>query len=925
MQRTPFARAFVGVLLSVLVAACAQAPTRAALAPVAPATPPPPEFVTEVEGIREFRLANGMQVLLVQDNSRPTTTVNVTYFVGSKHEGYGESGMAHLLEHLVFKGSTNFPEITQEISRRGGRANGTTWFDRTNYFQTFPASDDNLEWSLSMEADRMVNSFIRKEDLDSEMTVVRNEFEGGENNPFRVLMQRTLAAAYEWHGYGRSTIGARSDLENVPIERLQAFYRKYYQPDNAMLVVAGRFDEDDVLARIQRTFGAIPAPEREGEMILWPTYTREPPQDGERRTTVRRVGDTQLVMVSHHVPAAAHPDMGPIGLLAHVLGNAPSGRLYQALVEPGLAANVGAFPFALAEPGVLLLFAEVRMEQDLDAAERVLLETLAALADAPPTEEEVERARAATLRGIELTLNDSQRIGIELTEWGARGDWRLMFLARDRIEQVTPEEVARVAAAYLKPDNRTVGRFIPTREPDRAVIPEAEPPAVQLAGYTGRDARQAGEDFDASPETIEARLVRYTLDSGTQLVFLPKSTRGNRVVGSLTLPLGTPDSLAGQRVPGALAASMLMRGTQKRSRQEITDTLARLNAVLNVGGSATQLNASFEATRETLPAVLDLLAEILTEPSFPENEFETLRRQQLANLESARSEPAALVGNAFARLNSDHEPQEPGYNPTFDEAIAEWREARLEDARAFHQRFHGLSRGSRMVVVGDVEPDELRVQFIRRLDGWRAGVPFERIPQRHYRAEPQTVVIRTPDKANANLMAGFNLPLSDSHPDYPALLLGNYMLGGGFLSSRLAERIRQREGISYGVSSFFSAHPIDESGSFGVWAMYAPENRERLLAAIDEELRRVIEEDFSEDELARAKEGWLQSRQVTWGTDGQLAGMLSQQAYLGRSMAHEAELVARVQALSAQTIREAFARHLDLGAMVYVLGGDFPE
>ncbi|HRQ65769.1 MAG TPA: pitrilysin family protein, partial [Xanthomonadaceae bacterium] len=435
----------------------------------------------------------------------------------------------------------------------------------------------------------------------------------------------------------------------------------------------------------------------------------------------------------------------------------------------------------------------------------------------------------------------------------------------------------------------------------------------------------AGEAFEANPDTIEARLIRHQLDSGVKLVMLPKRTRGNRVVGNLTIPLGTPETLESQRMPGAFAAAMLMRGTHRRTRQEITDTLARLNAVLNVGGSATQLSVGFEVTRANLPALLDLLAEILTEPSFPDNEFETLRRERLASIESSLSEPGALVGNAFGRLTSDREPHEPGYVPTLEEAIEEWRTFSLDDARAFHQRFHGLSEGSRMAVIGDFDAEELRVQFIRLLDGWRAPQTFQRIAQRHYDAPAETVVIRTPDKANANLLAGMNIAISDSHPDYPALLLGNYMLGGGFLSSRLAERIRQREGISYGISSFFNAHPIDASGGFGVWAMYAPENRERLLAAIDEELRRVIEDDFSADEMERAKEGWRQSREVTWGTDGQLAGMLAQQAYLGRSMAHEADLVARVMALTATEIREAFGRHLDLGAMAFVLGGDFPE
>ena len=927
MLRTSLIRAAFLALAMTALGACAQAQVRDSAAPAPAAAIPPaaPEFITEVEGIREFRLANGMQVLLVADDSRPTTTVNITYFVGSKHEGYGESGMAHLLEHLVFKGSTNFPEITQEISRRGGRANGTTWYDRTNYFQTFPYTEENLDWSLSMEADRMVNSFIRKEDLDSEMTVVRNEFEGGENNPFRVLMQRTMAAAYEWHGYGRTTIGARADLENVPIERLRNFYRKYYQPDNAMLVVSGRFSEEDALQRISRSFGAIPAPPREDEMIIWPTYTREAAQDGERRTTVRRVGDTQLLMVAHHVPAAAHSDMAAVALLAHVLGNAPSGRLYQSLVEPGLAASVGAFPFALAEPGLLLVFAEVRMEQDLDEAEQVLIETLGALATQAPTEEEVERARAATLRGIELTLNDSQRIGIELTEWGARGDWRLLFLARDRLGEATLDDVVRVAGDYLKPDNRTVGRFIPQASPDRATIPAAEAPAVLLADYQGGEARQAGEAFDANPDTIEARLTRDQLDSGMRLTLLPKSTRGSRVVGNFTIPLGTEESLRGQRLAGAIAARMLMRGTAKRSRQEITDTLSRLNAVLNVGGDAGQLSVGFEATRETLPAVLALLAEILSEPAFPDNEFETLRREQLAGLESALSEPAALVSVAFSRHQSPYDEDHPDYRPNLQESIDEWRSAQLQDAREFHQRFHGIGQGSRMVLVGDFDTDEARAQAQRLFDGWRQGVPFQRYTVRYHDAPAETEVIRTPDKANANLLAGMNLKMSDAHPDYAALVLGNYMLGGGFLSSRLAERVRQREGISYGISSFFSAHAIDEAGGFGVWAMYAPENRERLLAAIDEELQRVRDEEFSGDELTRAKEGWLQSRQVTWGTDAQLAGMLSTHTYLGRDMAHEADLVARVGALTAADIREAFSRHLDLGRMSFVLGGDFPE
>ena len=249
-----------------------------------------PTFVRAVEGIAELKLANGMQVLLFPDVSKPTVTVNLTFFVGSRHEGYGEAGMAHLLEHMLFKGTAARPAIPAELTKRGAQFNGTTWLYRTNYYETLSASDENLEFAISMEADRMINSLIKAEDLASEMTVVRNEFERGENSPQRVLMQRVFSTAYEWHNYGKSTIGNRADIERVPVENLRRFYTRFYQPDNAMLVVAGKFDPQKAVALIQQHFGSIPKPDR----VLDTTYTEEPPQDGDRLVIVRRVVKLRL-------------------------------------------------------------------------------------------------------------------------------------------------------------------------------------------------------------------------------------------------------------------------------------------------------------------------------------------------------------------------------------------------------------------------------------------------------------------------------------------------------------------------------------------------------------------------------------------------------------------------------------------------------
>ena len=350
----------VVVCFSSLIAAIPAwaAAEQAAQATAAVALPKGVERVTSVEGITEYRLtSNGLKVLLFPDPTKETITVNVTYLVGSAHENYGETGMAHLLEHLVFKGTPRHPNIPQELTAHGSRPNGTTWTDRTNYFETFAATDENLQWALDLEADRMVNSFIAKKDLDSEMTVVRNEFELGENDPFSVLLERTMSSAYLWHNYGKTTIGARSDIENVPIDRLQAFYKRYYQPDNAVLLVAGRFDEPKTLALIDKHFSPIAKPTRTLERI----YTTEPTQDGERSVTLRRVGDTQMVCTVYHVPSGAHQDFAAVDIISQVLGDTPSGRLHKALVESKKASSSFGFNFQWREPTIAIFGAEVRV------------------------------------------------------------------------------------------------------------------------------------------------------------------------------------------------------------------------------------------------------------------------------------------------------------------------------------------------------------------------------------------------------------------------------------------------------------------------------------------------------------------------------------------------------------------------------------
>ncbi len=905
--------ALLAWLLPAVAAPAAPAPA-ARTAGVPAAVAQGPTKTVSIEGVTEYRLANGLKLLLVPDPSIDTVTVHITYLVGSRHEGYGEAGMAHLLEHMLFRGTPRYPNVKGEFLKHGARFNGTTSYDRTNYFETFAADGKNLEWALDIEADRMRNARVSRKDLDAEMTVVRNEFESGENNPYSVLRERVTSAAYVWHNYGKAIIGARSDIENVPIERLQAFYHHFYQPDNTVLIVSGRFDEAAALRLVQSHFGPIPKPTR----TLRKTYTVEPTQDGERVVTLRRVGDAPLVSVLYHLPPGTHPDYAAVDVLVALLNHVPSGRLHKALVETGKASYVFGSERQQREAGYGYFGAGLAPDTPIETARDTLLATLEDLGRMPPSQDEVDRARTRLLNDIELTIADSRQLTGALSEYAAIGDWRVLYLHRDRLRKVTVADVQRVAAHYLKPSNRTVGVFVPTKDVDRAEIPPVPDVAAALKDYKGSGVVAQGEAFDPTPANIEARTIRKTLPGGLKLALLPKKTRGHTVVAQLSLRWGTEQSKLGRSSACGAASAMLVRGTQKKTREQIRNEFDRLKANVGIGAEG----GSIETVRENLPDVLRQVAEVLREPSFPESEFEQLRRASLTSIETERSDPSALAGLAISRHLNPYPPGHWLYNMTLEERAEHLKELRLEDAKRCYTDLVGASNGE-LAIVGDFDPDEITRLVNQLLGDWRSPSSYSRIPVSYRDVPPINQAIVTPDKANAVYRAGMNLKIRDDSPDFPALLLGNYLIGGGS-DSRLLRRVREQEGLSYSVGSYVSADSLDERGVFGVYAIYAPQNRVRVEALIMEEIRKALDQGFSAGEVENAKRGLLQARKVARTQDDALASRLAGYLFVGRTFAWDAELERRIAALTPREVQAALRRYLDLAKLSVVKAGDFP-
>lgn len=873
-----------------------------------------------VEGITEYGLSNGLRVLLFPDATKTTTTVNLTYLVGSRNENYGETGMAHLLEHMLFKGSPKHRDIPQELTEHGTRPNGTTSYDRTNYYETFQSSPANLEWALDLESDRMVNSFVAKNDLDSEMTVVRNEFERGENDPGRILEERVLSTAYLWHNYGKSTIGSRSDIEHVPIERLQDFYHRYYQPDNAVLTIAGNLDEAKTLVLVAKYFGSIPKPAR----VLPPTYTEEPVQDGERTVTLRRTGDSKIMMMGVHVPSLAHPDGALASVVGDVFTNAPSGRLYKSLVETRKASGVGLDTTDTREPGMLILMAFASKDADLKDIESVFTSTVDGIETKPPTDEEANRSKTKLVAQYDLLIRNSERLGLFLSEFIAAGDWRLAFLTRDRIRDAKTSDIARVSRYYLKESNRTVGLFYPTDKVERAEVPPTPDITALVKNYKGSETVISGETFDSSPANIDKRTIRGDLQPGLKLALVNKKTRGGIVNAMLRLHFGDVNSLKGQDTAGVLAGAMLMRGSAKHSRQQITDELNRLKAQVRIMGSASGAIVNIQTTRENFAATLDLVTEILRRPAFPAEEFETLKRQHLTMLESQMKEPDSIAPLYAERHIRPYPKGDVRYVQTLEEQVEELRKTNLPDVQAFYTKFFGANR-SEFSAVGDLDAESLEKQLSSSLGNWKSQTPYVRIKTEYQSVPPVNKVFETPDKANSTFVAILPVNINDDAPDYPALALANYMLGGGFLNSRLAVRIRVKEGLSYGVGSQLQVLTEETGGTFLTYAISAPQNVSKVESDFQDEVSNALKGGFTEKELSAAKSGWLQSRQVSRGQDNELAGRLASQAYWGRTMAWDQRLEDAVTRLTVNDVNAALRKYIDPKQVSYFKAGDFSK
>ncbi len=866
-----------------------------------------------VEGITEYKLPNGLRVVLFPDASKATATVNMTYLVGSRQENYGETGMAHLLEHLLFKGSKNYPDPSKEFTTRGFRMNGSTWLDRTNYFVSFSATEDNLEWALAWSADAMRNSFIAQKDLDSEMSVVRNEYEMGENSPSGVMMKRLQSMIYDWHNYGKSTIGNRSDIENVKIENLQNFYHRYYRPDNAVLTVSGKFDVQKTLDLIAEDFGKIENPKE----ALPQEWTVEPTADGERNFLIRRRGEAQLVAVAYRIPSGLHPDIYAVETAVDVLSDMPNGRLYESLVKPGLATQVFGYAVGAKQPGYAVFGAVVKKGESIDEVKNKLIETIeTSLEKTPMTEKELERAKQGAQTSFERAFSDPEGFAVGLSEYIALGDWRLFFYGRDETEKVTAEQADKAASRYFVRDNRVVGEFIPEDSPKRAEIPQAPSAQELLSTYKPKQDTNMAEAFDASYDNLNARTIKFQVGD-LKVAMLPKKNRGETVTVNLDFPNGNEKNLFGKNVIPSVAAAMLTRGTKAMTRGQIEDEMTKLKMTGGIGG--------FVTTRDNLDKALTLVADIYKNANFPPEEFDQLKKQLVVAAESSRDKPESLAEEALGQHFNTYPKGDVRYSPTIDENLESINKLSLEDVKNHAHDFFGTARGE-ISIVGDFDPKEAEATIKKVFADNPSKADYARVVRDYKPVAATRVVIDTPEKENAVLYARAVFPINEDDEDAIALEVANWILGGGTgLSNRIIDRLRQKEGLSYGAGSGVRIPTFGNNGAFAARAIVAPQNLLKAEASLKDVIEKAVKEGFTELEVEEAKKGIIQSSQVARAQDRFLASSWQKKLDTNRDWNYNKDREEKIKKLTLEQVNAALAKYVKPEEITFVLAGDMSK
>ena len=867
------------------------------------------EFVKESGGIKEYTMtSNGLRVLLKQDNTAPVATFMVTYEVGSRNEAIGYTGSTHLLEHLMFKGSRKFNtkkgnSVFQTLQSLGARMNATTWLDRTNYFAVLPS--EHLETLIEIEADRMRNAYIKEEDRQSEMTVVRNEFERGQNSPSGVLDENIWATAYQAHPYHHSTIGWKEDIENVSIERLREFYDTFYWPNNATAIAIGDFTEKEALSMIKKHFGKI----RKSTKPIPEVYTAEPKQEGIRTITLKRAGQQGIVGVAHKTPAATHPDAPAFMVLSSILSSGKNSRFYKNITDKGLTTSVYIWDSLFRDPGLFTVYANLSPDVDHKTVEKAVVDEYEKIKKDGVSDEEVKNAQTQLIASMKFRQDGSYAIASGLNEAIASGDWTLYTTYDEKIGTVTKEDVQRIVKEYFKEDLSTIGYFIPLG---------AGGQNKKLATSAKDLEKMKLKHFSEEEELLSSKVVDSEPVEGIRLLTLKRGSGVVTLTGSM---LGGDIYASGNARTADMVAAMLDQGTTNMTKFEISAKLESAGARLGFFNGQARVGFSGKFLSEDTKMVFDLLADQLKNPLFAEEDLNKVKKRQVANYkrskESTRGNATNNMLKAFYGTGHQNSPTDP------DKAIEEIKKITPKNLKDFHLKNYGA--GTMVIVaVGDVDHNSLESLIKEGFGGWKKSPLKEKKETGTANKASDKVYVTMQDKTSTDFLVGTALGIDRYHPDYLPLYVATHTLGGNF-SARLMQTVRVKEGLTYGINSSMRGFGNGNDGYWMVGGTFSPKLLSKGESSTLREIKKWAEEGITQKELDITKSTLTGGFQVGFDSTGGLAGGILDAIIVHGDLTYLDSYPERIKTITLDEANTAISKYIFFDDLYQVAAGTIDE
>lgn len=890
------------------------------------------EHLQTLDGIEEYRLkSNDLRVLLHPNADQAVACVMVTYQVGSRNETTGTTGATHILEHMMFKGTNNYKrdegaDYSSQMERLGARTNATTYFDRTNYYAVLPSAYVPL--AIRLEADRMRNLTISSDDLASEMTVVRNEYERGENNPVRTLIKEIYGTAFLAHPYGHPTIGWLSDIENTTPEKLRRLYDTYYWPENTYLSVIGGFDRRQILEVIQEHYGAIPrAPKELPQMDMV-----EPEQLGPRRLIIERAGQVGVIATAFKVPGGTHPDWAALCLLQQLLGADKTGRLFRALEDKGKASATFAFAPRLRDPGLFFLAAYMTPDATHAETESIMLEEITKVIQNGVTEDELKRAKSVIRTNTLYQRDGPFAIAGEINEAIAMGDWTDYVHLPSAIEQIEVKDIQRIAAKYLVSQRSTTGWFVPAsnnrnrqngsnpygpnylKEPQKS---ELEDP-VSLFGdkntedpdstrVTPLPATQFGKNMQTA-RIGDIRLVAIDMPVKETVSFIGSFSAGNRL------------SPSDQPALAHMTAVMLDKGTLRNDRFAMAERFQSIGAEVTFQTDSHALGFTGKFLNRDAGVVMSLLAEQLKEPAFSPETLAIQKKRETATLLRAME---STDYRADAALNRRlYPPDHPNYQQPLSTLIDSIRAITADDLRLFHKTHYGPA-SMLLVFAGDIRFEQLTAAVENAFSDWSGGSQYPATAPEPKPTVATTERIPMDDKASISVRQAYFTGLRRTDQDYLPFMVGNYILGGSF-HSRLMDEIRQQKGLTYDIRSGHKGDTMT-SGNWMLSASFAPSLLEQGLQATNQVLDKWYTEGVQEEEVQAATTTLSGSYLVRLSSTASVAAQVHSFIQRGLSPDYIDQYTARLNEIDAEAVNRSIRHYLQPEKIASVLCGSFSQ